>query len=395
MTKKEFDIRKKKLFTEHEDFVSQKNTPEEQNNGVFTRYRNPVLTAEHTPVFWRYDLNYEANPFLMERMGINATFNAGAIEHNGKIILAVRVEGTDRKSFFALAESANGVDNFRFRDYPILLPETQNPDINVYDMRLVKHEDGWVYGLFCTERKDPSVSRSDTSSALAQCGIVRTKDFSTWERLPDLSTHSPQQRNVVLHPELIHGKYAFYTRPQDGFIDAGSGGGIGWGLTKSIEHPVIDNESIIDDRAYHTIKEVKNGLGPAPIKTSKGWLQLAHGVRNTAAGLRYVLYMFMTDLKDPSKVIARPGGYFIAPKNEERIGDVSNVVFSNGWVLRKNGEVYIYYASSDTRLHVAVSMVDQLVDYVLHTPEDGLRTGTGVQDRIRMIKKNLEIIKTK
>jgi 4-O-beta-D-mannosyl-D-glucose phosphorylase len=262
-------------------------------------------------------------------------------------------------------------------------------------MRLVKHEDGWVYGLFCTERKDPSVSRSDTSSALAQCGIVRTKDFSTWERLPDLSTHSPQQRNVVLHPELIHGKYAFYTRPQDGFIDAGSGGGIGWGLTKSIEHPVIDNESIIDDRAYHTIKEVKNGLGPAPIKTSKGWLQLAHGVRNTAAGLRYVLYMFMTDLKDPSKVIARPGGYFIAPKNEERIGDVSNVVFSNGWVLRKNGEVYIYYASSDTRLHVAVSTVDQLVDYVLHTPEDGLRTGTGVQDRMRMIKKNLEIIKAK
>jgi 4-O-beta-D-mannosyl-D-glucose phosphorylase len=395
MTKKEFDIRKKKLFTEHEDFVSQKNTPEEQNNGVFTRYRNPVLTAEHTPVFWRYDLNYEANPFLMERMGINATFNAGAIEHNGKIILAVRVEGTDRKSFFALAESANGVDNFRFRDYPILLPETQNPDINVYDMRLVKHEDGWVYGLFCTERKDPSVSRSDTSSALAQCGIVRTKNFSAWERLPDLSTHSPQQRNVVLHPELIHGKYAFYTRPQDGFIDAGSGGGIGWGLTKSIEHPVIDNESIIDDRAYHTIKEVKNGLGPAPIKTSKGWLQLAHGVRNTAAGLRYVLYMFMTDLKDPSKVIARPGGYFIAPKNEERIGDVSNVVFSNGWVLRKNGEVYIYYASSDTRLHVAVSTVDQLVDYVLHTPEDGLRTGTGVQDRIRMIKKNLEVLKPK
>jgi len=395
MTKKEFDIRKKKLFTEHEDFVSQKNTPEEQNNGVFTRYRNPVLTAEHTPVFWRYDLNYETNPFLMERMGINATFNAGAIEHNGKIILAVRVEGTDRKSFFALAESANGVDNFRFRDYPILLPETQNPDINVYDMRLVKHEDGWVYGLFCTERKDPSVSRSDTSSALAQCGIVRTKNFSAWERLPDLSTHSPQQRNVVLHPELIHGKYAFYTRPQDGFIDAGSGGGIGWGLTKSIEHPVIDNESIIDDRAYHTIKEVKNGLGPAPIKTSKGWLQLAHGVRNTAAGLRYVLYMFMTDLKDPSKVIARPGGYFIAPKNEERIGDVSNVVFSNGWVLRKNGEVYIYYASSDTRLHVAVSTVDQLVDYVLHTPEDGLRTGTGVQDRIRMIKKNLEVLKTK
>ena len=395
MTKQKFDIKVKKLFTEHKKFISQKNVPEKQSNGIFTRYRYPVLTAKHTPVFWRYDLNYKTNPYLMERMGINATFNSGAIEHNGKIILAVRVEGTDRKSFFALAESANGIDNFRFRDYPILLPETQDPDINVYDMRLVRHEDGWIYGLFCTERKDPSVSRTDTSSALAQCGIIRTKDFLEWERLPDLSTHSPQQRNVVLHPEMIQGKYAFYTRPQDGFIEAGSGGGIGWGLADTIEHSVISSETIIDDRAYHTIKEVKNGLGPAPIKTSKGWLQLAHGVRNTAAGLRYVLYMFMTDLKDPSKVTARPGGYFIAPENDERIGDVSNVVFSNGWVLRKNGEVYIYYASSDTRLHVAVSTVDQLVDYVLHTPEDGLRSGASVQDRIRMIKKNLEVLKAR
>ncbi|MFZ1977815.1 MAG: glycosidase [Bacteroidota bacterium] len=395
MTKQKFDIKVKKLFTEHKKFISQKNVPEKQSNGIFTRYRYPVLTAKHTPVFWRYDLNYKTNPYLMERMGINATFNSGAIEHNGKIILAVRVEGTDRKSFFALAESASGIDNFRFRDYPILLPETQDPDINVYDMRLVRHEDGWIYGLFCTERKDPSVSRTDTSSALAQCGIIRTKDFLEWERLPDLSTQSPQQRNVVLHPEMIQGKYAFYTRPQDGFIEAGSGGGIGWGLADTIEHSVISSETIIDDRAYHTIKEVKNGLGPAPIKTSKGWLQLAHGVRNTAAGLRYVLYMFMTDLKDPSKVTARPGGYFIAPENDERIGDVSNVVFSNGWVLRKNGEVYIYYASSDTRLHVAVSTVDQLVDYVLHTPEDGLRSGASVQDRIRMIKKNLEVLKAR
>jgi 4-O-beta-D-mannosyl-D-glucose phosphorylase len=393
MTKQKFSIEVRRLFTEHKKLISQKNVKEKRNNGIFIRYRNPVLTAQHTPVFWRYDLHYGTNPYLMERMGINAAFNAGAIEHNGKILLAVRVEGTDRKSFFAIAESANGVDNFRFWDYPILLPETQDPDINVYDMRLVRHEDGWVYGLFCTERKDPTVARTDTSSALAQCGIVRTKDFLHWDRLPDITTQSPQQRNVVLHPELIHGKYAFYTRPQDGFIEAGSGGGIGWGLADDIEHPVINNEIIIDDKAYHTIKEVKNGLGPAPLKTSKGWLQLAHGVRNTAAGLRYVLYMFMTDLKNPSKVIARPGGYFIAPENDERIGDVSNVVFSNGWVQRKNGEVYIYYASSDTRMHVAVSTVDRLVDYVLHTPEDSLRTGANVQERISMIKKNLEVVK--
>jgi 4-O-beta-D-mannosyl-D-glucose phosphorylase len=335
-------------------------------------------------------LNYDANPYLMERIGVNGTFNAGAIEHHGSILLVVRVEGSDRKSFFAIAESPNGVDNFRFWDYPIQLTEMPDADVNVYDMRLVKHEDEWIYGLFCTERKDTNVPRTDTSSAIAQCGIVRTKDFLKWERLPDLVTKSPQQRNVVLHPEFVHGKYAFYTRPQDGFIEAGSGGGIGWGLSEKIEHAVVESEIIIDDRSYHTIKEVKNGLGPAPIKTAKGWLQLAHGVRNTAAGLRYVLYMFLTDLKDPSKVIARPGGYFLAPQGAERVGDVSNVVFSNGWVRRDNGEVFVYYGSSDTRMHVAVSTVGQLLDYVLNTPEDGLKTGPNLQQRIQLINRNLE-----
>ena len=395
MTKAEFDQRVSRLLAHHEALLTMKNERVEQGNGVFSRYINPVLTAEHTPIFWRYDLNYETNPYLMERMGVNATFNPGTIEYNGKILLMVRVEGVDRKSFFAIAESPNGVDNFRFRDYPIQLPETSDPDVNVYDMRLVKHEDGWIYGLFCTERKDPAAPRTDTSSAIAQCGIVRTKDLSHWERLPDLATKSPQQRNVVLHPEFIHGKYAFYTRPQDGFIEAGSGGGIGWGLSESIENPVIDSEIIIDDRAYHTIKEVKNGLGPAPIKTGKGWLQLAHGVRNTAAGLRYVLYLFLTDLKDPAKVLARPAGYFMAPEGDERVGDVSNVVFSNGWVKRDDGEVLIYYGSSDTRMHVAVSTVERLLDYVLHTPEDRLRTEESVQQRIQLIKKNLEVLNKK
>jgi 4-O-beta-D-mannosyl-D-glucose phosphorylase len=392
MTRTEFDQKVQRLSKDHETFLSTKNVKVERGNGIYQRYVNPVVTAAHTPLFWRYDLNYKTNPFLMERISVNGTFNSGAIEHNGKILLLVRVEGTDRKSFFAVAESQNGIDNFRFWDYPIQLAETSDADINVYDMRLVKHEDGWIYGLFCTERKDPNVPRTDTSSAIAQCGIVRTKNLLEWERLPDLVTKSPQQRNVVLHPEFVHGKYAFYTRPQDGFIEAGSGGGIGWGLSEKIENAVIDNETIIDDRAYHTIKEVKNGLGPAPIKTAKGWLQLAHGVRNTAAGLRYVLYMFLTDLKDPTKVLARPGGYFLAPDGIERVGDVSNVVFSNGWVLRANGEVLIYYGSSDTRMHVAVSTVDQLLDYVLHTPEDGLRTGISVQQRIQLIKKNLELL---
>jgi 4-O-beta-D-mannosyl-D-glucose phosphorylase len=395
MTEREFLQQRKRVFAEQAKLLKRKNRKVKTWNGILHRFIHPVLTAEHVPLTWRYDLNHKTNPYFTERIGVNATFNAGAIEYGGKILLLVRVEGVDRKSFFAIAESANGVDNFRFRDFPIVLPETSEPDINVYDMRLVQHEDGWIYGLFCTERKDPNAPRTDTSSAVAQCGIVRTKDMVKWERLPDLTTKSPQQRNVVLHPEFIAGKYAFYTRPQDGFIEAGSGGGIGWGLSESMEHAVIATETIIDDRAYHTIKEVKNGLGPAPIKTEKGWLQLAHGVRNTAAGLRYVLYMFLTDLKDPSRVIARPAGYALAPQGEERIGDVSNVVFSNGWVKRKSGDVLMYYGSSDTRMHVAVSTVDRLLDYVLHTPEDGLKTGASVQQRVQLIENNLKILKRK
>lgn len=393
MNKEQYETRLKRLFDEHERLITLKNEPIEKNNGVYTRYKNPIVTAEHTPIFWRYDLDYNSNPFLMERIGVNATFNSGAIEYNGRYLLFVRVEGADRKSFFAVAESPNGIDNFRFWDYPITMPETEDPDINVYDLRVLKHEDGWFYGLFCTERKDPAAPKGDTSSAFAKCGIARTKDFINWDRLPDLISLSPQQRNVVLHPEFIDGKYAFYTRPQDGFIDAGSGGGIGWALSDSIELPQIGTESIIDDRLYHTIKEVKNGMGPSPIKTEKGWLQLAHGVRNTAAGLRYVLYLFLTDLKEPNKVIARPAGYFIAPDGDERVGDVSNVVFSNGWIEKSNGEVFIYYASSDTRMHVAVSSVDQLLDYVLNTPEDGLRSAASVETRNKLIRKNLTLLR--
>ena len=393
MTKKEFDAQVKIIFHEHEKLVTRKNEVTEKTNGTFKRYKYPVITAEHTPIFWRYDLNYKSNPFLMERLGVNTTCNAGAIEFEGKILLGVRVEGNERKSFLAIAESPNGIDNFKFWDYPITMPETENPDINVYDIRIVRHEDGWIYGLFCTERKDSDAPASDTSAANAQCGIARTKDFVEWERLQDLKTKSPQQRNVVLHPEFVNGKYAFYTRPQDGFIDAGTGGGIGWGLSDSIENAVVDKEIIIDDRIYHTIKEVKNGLGPAPIKTEKGWLQLAHGVRNTAAGLRYVLYMFLTDLKEPNKVIASPGGYFLAPVGDERVGDVSNVVFSNGWVKRDNGEVFIYYASADTRMHIATSTVDRLLDYVFNTPPDALRSAACVEQRNKLISKNLELMK--
>jgi len=393
MNRELFNQQVKKLFEEHEKLITRRNKKIEKSNGLFHRYQYPVITAEHTPIFWRYDLDYDSNPHLMERLGVNGTFNSGAIEFEGKILLGVRVEGYDRKSFLAITESPNGIDNFRFWDYPITMPETKNPDTNVYDIRFVKHEDGWIYGLFCTERKDPDALQSDTSAANAQCGIARTKDFIKWERLADLKTKSPQQRNVVLHPEFINGKYAFYTRPQDGFIDAGTGGGIGWGLSDSIENSVIDKETIIDDRVYHTIKEVKNGMGPAPIKTDKGWLQLAHGVRNTAAGLRYVLYLFLTNLKEPNKVIAKPGGYFIAPEGEERVGDVSNVVFSNGWVKRNNGDVLIYYASSDTRMHVAVSTVDKLLDYVLNTPPDGLRSTASVQQRNKLIEKNLKLMK--
>ena len=380
------------LFKRHEKLIRRKNYPVESGNGVYERYAHPVLTAEHTPLFWRYDLDPKTNPHLMERIGVNATFNSGAIEHKGKFLLFVRVEGVDRKSFLAVAESPNGFDNFRFWDYPILMPETTDPDTNVYDIRVVKHEDGFFYGLFCTERKDPNAPSFDTSSAVAQCGMARTRDFKSWERLPDLKTKSPQQRNVVLHPAFVDGKYAFYTRPQDEFIQAGKGGGIGWGLAESMENAVIEHEIIIDNREYHTIKEVKNGLGPAPIKTSKGWLHLCHGVRNTAAGLRYVLYIMLADLKKPWEVTHRPAGYFIAPEGDERVGDVSNVVFSNGWIEQKDGTVFIYYGSSDTRMHVATSTVNKLVDYAINTPEDPLRSHACVLQRYALIEKNLKIM---
>lgn len=393
MTPSEFKKQSKQLFREHEALIKRRNRKVVAGNGVFERYQYPVLTAEHTPLIWRYDFDPQRNPYLQERMGINAVFNAGAIEHNGKIAVIARVEGVDRKSFLAVADSPNGIDNFRFWDYPILLPQTENADVNVYDIRLVRHEDGWIYGLFCTERKDPTAPAWDTSSAVAQCGIVRTKDLRSWERLPDLRTKSPQQRNVVLHPEFVKGKYALYTRPQDEFIQAGKGGGIGWGLTDSMEHAVVDGETIIDNREYHTIKEVKNGLGPAPIKTKKGWLHLAHAVRNTAAGLRYVAYMFLADLEHPEVITHRPAGYCIAPQGEERVGDVSNVIFANGWVARKDGRVFIYYASSDTRLHAATSTVDKLLDYVMNTPADPFQSHLCVEQRYALIAKNLRILK--
>ncbi len=383
----------KKLIADHEAFLSIKNEPTADTNGVYQRYKNPILTAAHTPIHWRYDLNPETNPMLMERQGMNAAFNSGAIEFNDKFCLVVRVEGYDRKSFFAVAESENGIDNFRFWDHPITLPETHEPDTNVYDMRLTRHEDGWIYGLFCTERRDHSASEADQSAATAKCGIARTRDLVTWERLADLDSGGSQQRNVVLHPEFVEGKYALYTRPQDGFIDAGKGGGIGWGLVSSMENASVRDEKIIDPKIYHTIKEVKNGQGPPPIKTNEGWLHLAHGVRNTAAGLRYVLYMFMTALEDPSKVTHRPAGHFMGPLGDERLGDVSNVLFTNGWIAKESGEVYIYYASSDTRMHVATSTVEQLVDYCKNTPEDGLRSATSVQTRNELIDRNLAFLK--
>jgi len=380
------------LFKNQEKLLARRNRLSPGGNGVFDRYAFPVLTAAHAPVSWRYDLDRAANPFLMERMGINAVFNAGALFHEGKFLVVARVEGADRKSFFAVAESTNGIDNFRFRDYPILMPETADPDTNVYDMRLVKHQDGFIYGLFCTERKDPQTPEWDTSSAVAQCGIARTRDLKVWERLPDLQSKSPQQRNVVLHPEFVDGKYAFYTRPQDDFIQAGKGGVIGWGLAASMDPAVVDEEIILDNREYHTIQEVKNGLGPAPIKTAQGWLHLAHGVRNTAAGLRYVLYLLLTELDRPWVVTHKPAGYFLAPEGDERVGDVSNVVFSNGWIERKNGDVFIYYASSDTRLHVATSTVPRLLDYVLHTPADPLRSRACVEQRYALIEKNRAVL---
>jgi 4-O-beta-D-mannosyl-D-glucose phosphorylase len=376
------------LQARHHALLHLPNQPEELGNGIFTRYQHPVLTAAHAPLAWRYDLSPATNPFLMERIGINAAFNAGAIKWQGKYLVAARVEGADRKSFFAIAESPNGIDQFRFWERPLTLPETAEPDTNVYDMRLVAHADGWVYGLFCTERRDPSAPDADQSAALAKCGIARTHDLVAWERLPDLTTTSAQQRNVVLHPEFVDGKYAFYTRPQDGFIDAGTGGGIGFGLSESMSPARVMQEVIIDKKQYHTISELKNGLGPAPLKTELGWLHLAHGVRNTAAGLRYVLYLFMTSLDDLTRIVHKPAGYFLAPEGEERVGDVSNVAFGNGWILDDDGRVFIYYASSDTRLHVATSTLGQLLDYVVNTPEDGLRSAASVQKINELIDKN-------
>lgn len=384
-----FNTRLTQLQEEHISLIERKNQAVWPGNGIYDRYTHPVLTAAHAPIFWEYDLNPDTNPFLMKRFEINAAFNAGAIKHDGKYLVVARVEGSDRKSFFAVAESPNGVDNFKFWDHPIVMPETGEPDGNVYDMRLTKHEDGFIYGLFCTERKDPNARPGDESSAIAQCGIARTTDLKTWIRLADLVTPSPQQRNVVLHPEFVDGKYAFYTRPQDGFIEAGSGGGIGFGYSETIDNAVVEKEFIVDQKHYHTVYEVKNGQGPAPVKTEKGWLHLAHGVRNTAAGLRYVLYMFMTDLQDLTKVIYKPGGYFIAPEGEERIGDVSNVTFSNGWILDEDGTVFIYYASSDTRLHVATTSLTQLLDYVVNTPADGFRSAASVDTLTGLINKNL------
>ena len=383
--------RLRQLRADYEALVTRSNAPMPHGNGIYQRWQHPVITAAHAPLDWRYDLNPATNPFMMERMGVNATFNAGAIKWQGKYLVVVRMEGNDRKSFFAIAESGNGVDNFRFWDAPVVVPQTEDPDVNVYDMRLTAHQDGWIYGLFCTERKDRSQPH-DLSAATAQCGIARTRDLVIWERLPDLKTHSGQQRNVVLHPEFVKdengdGQYGLYTRPQDGFITVGSGGGIGWGLTRDMTRAEVDRESIIDNKAYHTIKEVKNGQGPAPIKTADGWLHLAHGVRNTAAGLRYVLYMFMTDLEKPWVVTHAPGGHFIAPQGEERVGDVSNVTFSNGWI-EDGGKVFIYYASSDTRLHVATSTVAQLVDYCKNTPPDPLTSAACVQQRLDLIARN-------
>lgn len=382
-----YDNRLHILTKEYDELISRENEKILPGNGVFERYKYPILTAEHPPLEWRYDFNPETNPYLMERFGINAVFNAGAIKFNGKYLVMARVEGHDRKSFFAIAESPNGIDNFRFWEYPVQLPDLYPEETNVYDMRLTKHEDGWIYGIFCSESKVPDAPAGDLTSAIAAAGIIRSRDLKNWERLPNLVSQS-QQRNVVLHPEFVDGKYALYTRPQDGFIDAGSGGGISWALIDDITHAVIKKEIVIEQRHYHTIKEVKNGEGPHPIKTPQGWLHLAHGVRACAAGLRYVLYLYMTSLDDPRKVIAQPGGYFMAPVGEERTGDVSNVLFSNGWIADEDGTVYIYYASSDTRMHVATSTIERLIDYCRHTPEDRLRSTTSVKSIYDIIEAN-------
>lgn len=385
-----FEYRKNLILARYEELVTRPNIMLE-GNGIYNRYKNPVVTADMVPPTWKYDFNPETNPWFMERIGCNATLNSGAIKWQGKYLLVVRVEGMDRKSFFAVAESPNGIDNFRFWEHPITMPETDDPATNVYDMRLTAHEDGWIYGLFCVERKDPA-EPGNLSAATASCGIARTRDLKTWHRLPDLKSKS-QQRNVVLHPEFVDGKYALYTRPQDGFIDTGSGGGIGWALIDDITNAEVKEEKIIDARYYHTIKEVKNGEGPHPIKTSRGWLHLAHGVRACASGLRYVLYMYMTSLEKPWEKIASPGGYLMAPVGEEYIGDVMNVLFSNGWIADEDGKVFIYYASSDTRMHVATSTIDRLVDYCLNTPQDGLSTSESVKTLDRLIDANLEYLK--
>jgi 4-O-beta-D-mannosyl-D-glucose phosphorylase len=385
-----FQNRLKRLRDSYNELLLQTNIEKRSTNGVYNRFENAILTPRHTPLEWRFDLDSTTNPFLLERFGINAVFNSGAIKFNGKYVLVARVEGKNRKSFFAVAESESGTHGFRFWETPVDMPSFDG-ETNLYDMRVVQHEDGWIYGLFCTESRDPKANESDQSSAIAQCGIARTKDLKKWERLPDLKTPSPQQRNVVLHPEFYRGRYAFYTRPQDSFIDAGKGGGIGFGVCSDITNAIIDEEIVIDKKKYHTVYEAKNGLGPSPIRTTKGWLHLAHGVRNTAAGLRYVLYMFMTDLDDITKVIHKPGGYFMAPEGDERVGDVSNVTFSNGWIEDEDGTVFIYYASADLKMHVAVSSIEKLLDYVINTPEDGFTTQASVKTIVNIIEHNVVI----
>ncbi|MGB5428548.1 glycosidase [Eudoraea sp.] len=376
------------LMENHKQLINRPNNEIPENSGIISRYKYPVITAEHIPINWRYDLNAVSNPFGLERIGVNAAFNAGAIKWNDKYTLVVRVEGNDRKSYFAFADSPDGINEFKFWEKPLLLPQLNDPDVNVYDMRLIAHEDGFVYGIFCSERKNPDAPHGDTSSAIANAGIIRSRDLKDWERLPDLISGSNQQRNVTLHPEFVKGKYALYTRPQDGFIETGSGGGIGLGFIDDMKHPEIVDETIINHKVYHTIYELKNGLGPSPIKTNEGWLHLAHGVRNTAAGLRYVLYLFMTDLQDISKVIYQPGGYFMAPNDNEIVGDVGNVLFSNGWIAENDGTVFIYYASSDTRTHVATSSIDILVDYCKNTPADRLSTNESVKNILNLIEMN-------
>jgi len=393
MKREEFDARVEMLFKEHRQLIERQNIKQSGGNGIYDRYLYPVLTRDHTPLFWRYDLDYNTNPHLMTRLGINTTFNAGAIKLNGKYCLAVRTEGFDVKSFFAVAESPNGIDQWKFRDHPIVMPVNGDPEMNVYDIRLTQHEDGWIYGLFCAERKDLS-KPDDSSAALASCGIARTRDLDRWERLDDLVSTAAQQRNCVLHPEFVKGRYMIYTRPQSGFIETGDSG-ISAGFCESMEHAVLGEEILVDARKYHTVKEVKNGQGPSPLKTEHGWIHLAHGVRRTAAGLRYTLYLFLTALDEPWRVIRRPSGHFIEPLDEERVGDVSNVVFSNGWIADDDGTVFVYYASSDTRMHVATTTMEKLIDYVLNTPEDAGRTQLCAAQRDQMIEKNLKILSLK